>query len=106
MEFLRENWVPILVLLVMVLGVFVLLVDQTRREAQWRQNKRRRAMSEWASREGGVVIPAVVGVTAGAGKCCVCGKPVAWQQIHVCLDKDGNRLGIQKKFYCSDHVPL
>ena len=53
-EFLRENWVPALCLLVMVLGVFVLLVAQARREAQWRQNKQRRAMSEWVSREGGV----------------------------------------------------
>ena len=53
-EFLQENWVPALCLLVMVLGVFVLLVAQARREAQWRQNKQRRAMSEWVSREGEV----------------------------------------------------
>ena len=105
-NFLRENWVPVLCLVGMVLILVGVLVDQAFKEARWRQDKRRRAMSEWASREGGVIIPAVVGVTAGAGKCYVCGKPVAWQQIQLCRDKDGNQLGVQKKFYCSDHVPL
>jgi cytochrome bd-type quinol oxidase subunit 2 len=104
-NFLQENWLPVLCLVGMVLILVGVLVDQAFKEARWRQDKRRRAMSEWASKEGGVVFPAVVGLTAGAGKCFVCGSPVVWEHVQVCRDKAGNQQGILRKFYCSVHVP-
>ena len=54
-NFLRENWVPVLCLIGMVLILVGVLVDQAFKEARWRRDKQRRAVAEWASREAGLV---------------------------------------------------
>ena len=50
-DFLRENWIPVLLLIILLLGSFALLVEQAIEEVKWVREKQRRSMSEWVKGE-------------------------------------------------------